>query len=59
MIFTFKLNIYIAGSSILGIIIGKLCYKIKLYPILLFEIYKGSKINFYYTILLFDLAICL
>ena len=59
MISTVKLKKYIAGVSIFGIIISKLCYRKKLYLVILFEINKDSKVSFYYTILSFDLIICL
>ena len=59
MISAIKLGKYVTGTSILGIIIGKFCYKKKLYPVIVFEIFKSLKINFYYTILPFDLTVCL
>ena len=40
-----------AGAGILGIIVGKLHYGKKPYPIILLEIDKGLEINFYYIIL--------
>ena len=46
-----------AGASIFGIIISKLCHKKKLYLIILFKINKSSKIGFYYFILSLNLAI--
>ena len=45
------------SASILSIIIGKFCYRKKLCPVILFEIDEGSKINFYYIILLFDFTV--
>ena len=48
-----------ASASILGIIIGKFCHKKKLYLVILFEIDKSLKVDFYYTILLFGLIIYL
>ena len=59
MISIIKLKKHVIGISILSIIISKLHYKKKLYPIILFKIDKSSKIGFYYTISLFDLAIYL
>ena len=59
MIFLIKLKKYIAGADIFGIIINELCYKKKLCPIILFKVDKGLKIDFYYTVLLFSLAIYL
>ena len=52
-----KLKKYIAGISNFGIIINELCYKKKLYPIVLFKINKNLKIGFHYTIMFFSLAI--
>ena len=48
-----------AGVSILGIVVGKLCHEKKLYSIILLKANKGSKIGFYYIILPLYLAICL
>ena len=48
-----------ADIGIFDIIIGKLCYKKKLYSIILLKVDKDSEISFHYTILLFSLAICL
>ena len=45
---------YVAGASIFDIIIDKFHYKKKPYLVILFEIDKSLKINFYYTILPFD-----
>ena len=45
-----KLKKRIANVSIFCIIIGKLHYKKKMYLIILFEIDKNQKIDFYYTI---------
>ena len=59
MISIVKLKKYIAGTSIFGIIIGKLYYKKKLYLIILFEVNKSLKVGFYYTILPLNLAIYL
>ena len=44
---------------IFGIIKNKFCYKKKLCIIILFKINKSFKINFYFIILLFSLAIYL
>ena len=59
MIFAIKLKKCVVDASILIIIIGKLCYKKKSCRIILLKIDKDSEIGFYYTILLFSLAICL
>ena len=48
-----------AGTSILGIVIGKLCYKKKLYPIILLKINKGLKIGSHCAILPLDLIVYL
>ena len=48
-----------AGADILGIIVDKLRYEKKLYPIILLEVKKSLKIDFYYTILPFGLIVCL
>lgn len=49
----------VLGASILSIIMGKLCHKKKLYPIILFEIDKDLKIGFYCAVMSFDLVIYL
>ena len=59
MIFVIEFKRYITGTDIFNIIINKLCYRKKLYSIILFEINKNLKISFYYTILSFNLAIYL
>ena len=48
-----------AGASILGIIISEFRHKKKLCPVILFEIDKSLKVGCYYTILPFDLIVCL
>ena len=48
-----------AGASILGVIMGKLRYRKKLYFIILFKVDECLKVSFYYTILFFGLPICL
>ena len=48
-----------ADASILGIIVGKLCYKKKPCPIILLKIDKNLEIGFYCTIVSLNLAICL
>ena len=45
------------SASIFGIIINKLCYKKKSYPIILFQVDKSLKVGFYYAILPYSLAI--
>ena len=47
------------GANILDIIIDKLCYEKKLYPIILFKVDKNLEIGFYYTILSLNIAVCL
>ena len=59
MIFAIKLEKSVAGVGILGIVISKLCYRKKLCPIILLKVDKGSKVSFYYTILLFGLTVYL
>ena len=59
MISTIEFKKHVIGASILGIIIGKFCYKKKPCLVILFKINKGLKVRFYYTILLFDLTVCL
>ena len=46
-----------ANANIFDIIISEFYYKKKPYLVILFETDKNSKISFYYTILLFDLAV--
>ena len=46
-----------ANPSIFEIIVGKLYYKKKLCPIILFKINQNSKINFYYANLSYNLAV--
>ena len=48
-----------AGTGILGVIVGKLRYKKKPYLIILLEIDKGLEIGFHRTILPFRLAVYL
>ena len=50
---------HVASASIFGIIISKFRHKKKPCLVILFEIDKSSKISFYYTILLFNLIVCL
>ena len=59
IIFAIELKRHIANASIFNIIIGKLYYKKKLCLIILYKVDKSPKIDFYYAILSFDLAICL
>ena len=59
MISAIKLERYMTGTGIFGIIVSKLRYEKKPYPIILLEVDKGSKISFYYTILPLNLAIYL
>ena len=46
-------------ASIFGIFISKLYYEKKPCPVILFKVDKDLKVNFYYIILLFSLAIYL
>ena len=57
MIFAVKLKRRMTSASILSIMIGKFCYRKKPYLVILFEIDKSLKINFYHTVLLFSLTI--
>ena len=59
MIFTINLKKYIDNTSIINIIIGKLCHRKKLCLIILFKVNKNVKINFHHTILLLNLSVCL
>ena len=59
MISVIELKRHMAGISIFNIIIGKFRYKKKLCLVILFQIDKNSKVSFYYTILPFDLTVCL
>ena len=57
IIFIVELKKRIAGARIFDIIIGKFYYKKRLCPIIIFKVDKDPKIDFYYTILLFDLTV--
>ena len=57
MISAFELKRHVTDTSIFGIIIDKFRHKKKLYSVILFEIDKNSKIDFYYIILLFGLIV--
>ena len=59
MIFAIELKKYVAGIGIFGIIVGKLRYEKKLYPIILLNVDEGLKVGFYCTILPFVLTVCL
>ena len=48
-----------ASISIINVIVSKLCRKKKLCLIILRKVDKGLKIDFYCTILPFDLTVCL
>lgn len=54
-----KYQKYMAGIDIFYIVICKLYYKYKLYPIVLLLIDKNSELSFYFFIFLHDLAISL
>lgn len=57
MICAIQLKKRIAGTNILGIIIGKFCRWQKFSPVILFRVDKGPKVDFYCTILAFCLTI--
>ena len=57
MIFIVELKRRVANASMFGIIIDNFCYRKKPCLVILFEIDKGSKINFHYTILPFGLIV--
>ena len=59
MISTIELEKCVAGTSIFGIVIDKLCYKKKPCSIILLEVDKGLEANFYHTILPLNLVIYL
>ena len=51
MIFTIELKKYVANSSVFGVVVGKLRYKKKSWPIILLKVDKGSEVGFYCSIL--------
>ena len=57
MISTIELKRYIAGASIFGNIVGKLRHRKKLRLIILLKVDKGSKVDFYYPILPFEMTV--
>ena len=57
MISAIELKKCVAGAGILGIIISKLCYKKKPYPIILLKVDKDLEVGFYHIILPLNLAI--
>ena len=57
MISAIELKSHVASTSILGIIIGKLCQRQKSCLIILLKENKGSKIGFHRTILPLNLAV--
>ena len=59
MVSVVELKRRMANASILGIIISKLCNRKKLCSVILLKVDKNLEISFYYTILLFDLTVCL
>ena len=59
MISTIEPEKYVAGTTIFGIIIGKLYHKKKPCLIILLKVDKSSEIGFDYTILPLNLAIYL
>ena len=59
MISAIELEKYMAGASILSIVVGKLRYEKKLCPIILLKVDKSSEIGFHCTFLPLSLAIYL
>ena len=59
MISAVEFKRHIAGASILGIIIGKFCYKKKPCLIILLKVDKNSEVGFHYAILPFGLIVYL
>ena len=59
MISAIELKKCVADTGILSIVVGKLRHEKKPCSVILFEIDKGSKIDFYCTILPFSLTIFL
>ena len=59
MISAIELKKFVADTDILGIIVGKLRHKMDLCSIILCEIDKSLKVDFYCTILPFDLIVYL
>ena len=59
MIFAIEFKRRMADASILGIIVDKLCYRKKLYLIILLKVDRSLEISFHYIILPLNLAICL
>ena len=59
MISAIELKRYVASVGIFDIIVDKFRHEKKLYPIILLEVDKSLEIDFYYTILPFDLTIYL
>ena len=59
MIFVIELKRFMANAGILGIVIGKFYYKKMSCSIILLRVDKGLEVNFYCTILLLSLAVCL
>ena len=59
MISIIELEKYVAGASILGIIVGKLRHKKKPCPIILLKVDKGLEVSFYCIILPLSLAVYL
>ena len=57
MISAMKLERCVAGASILGVVVGKLCHKKKLCPIILLEVDKGLEVSFHRAILPFGLTV--
>ena len=59
MISAIELKKCVANASNFGIIVGKICYEKKSCLLILLKIDKSLEVGFYYTILFFDLTICL
>ena len=54
-----KLEKYMAGASILDVIIIKLCHEKMPYPIILFKVDKSLEIGFHHIFLLLSFAVYL
>ena len=50
---------YVTSTAVFEVVIGKLYHWQETCPIILFPIYKGTKVSFYCAVLLFCLAVCL
>ena len=59
MISAIELEKCVAGAGILGIVVSKLRYGKKPYPIILLKVDKGLEVGFHHIILPLSLAVCL